>query len=460
MKKYTSILIFASVLSTGAMAQKQTPPEGSAPKDFKLSEKKTQSYSNGLKTTFVTYGSIPKVSVSLIIKTGNIHEEKNQTWLADLTGKMLKEGTSSMDFKLLSKKAASMGGSINVSVGVEQVTIGGSVLSEFAAEFISMISDMAMNPAFPASELERIKTDMKRDLAVQKGVPQNIAEEKFFQAMYKDHPYGRYYPTEAMISSYTLPMVKSFYDKNFGAKRSVVYVVGNFDETSVKTAIEKGLGKWKAGPGLIYIPANLVAKRDTAIIDRKGAPQTTLMIGLPVLTPKDKDYVAQVITNSLLGGSFGSRITSNIRENKGYTYSPYSYVQNRHGGSVWVETADVTSEHTIASLNEIEKEIKRLQTELPSKNELEGIQRYEAGIFVLRNTSPDGIINQLNFLDQNGLPDSYLNNYVQNMYKVTPEKVSQLAKDKFKYENMTIVMVGDKGQIQHQAGKTTEKKAF
>src|SRR5918993_4854066 len=122
MKKLTSILIFASVMSTGLMAQKQTPPEGSAPKDFKLSEKKTQTYPNGLKTTFVTYGSIPKVSVNLIIKTGNIHEEKNQTWLADLTGKMLKEGTSSMDFKLISKKAAQMGGSINVGVGVEQVT--------------------------------------------------------------------------------------------------------------------------------------------------------------------------------------------------------------------------------------------------------------------------------------------------------------------------------------------------
>ncbi|HSB92211.1 MAG TPA: pitrilysin family protein [Flavitalea sp.] len=460
MKKLTTILIIASVFSTAAFAQKQTPPEGSTPKDFKLSEKKAQSYPNGLKTVFVTYGSIPKVSVSLIIKTGNIHEGKNQTWLADLTGKMLKEGTSSMDFKLISKKAASMGGSINVSVGVEQVNIGGSVLSEFAAEFITMVSELAMNPAFPASELERIKTDMKRDLSVQKGVPQNIAEEKFFQTMYKDHPYGRYYPTEAMITSYTLPMVKDFYNKNFGAKRSVVYVVGNFDEAAVKSAIDKGLGKWKAGPAPVYQPATLVAKRDTAIIDRKGAPQTTVMIGLPVLTPKDKDYVAQVITNSLLGGSFGSRITSNIRENKGYTYSPYSYVQNRHGGSIWVEAADVTSEHTIASLNEIEKEIKRLQSEAPSKQELEGIQRYEAGIFVLRNTSPDGIINQLNFLDQNGLPDAFLNNYVQNMYKVTPEKVSQLAKDKFKYENMTVVMVGDKAQIEHQAGKKTEKKAF
>jgi len=379
MKKLTSILIFAAVISTGAMAQKQTPPEGSKPKDFKLSEKKTLSYPNGLKSTFVTYGSIPKVSVSLIIKTGNIHEEKNQTWLADLTGKMLKEGTSSMDFKLLSKKAASIGGSINVSVGVEQVTIGGSVLSEFAADFITMLSDLAMNPAFPASELERIKTDMKRDLAVQKGVPQNIAEEKFFQAMYKDHPYGRYFPTEAMISSYTLPMVKNFYDKNFGAKRSVIYVVGNFDESAVKAAIEKGLAKWKPGPGLVYPPVNLVAKKDTAIIDRKGAPQTTLMIGLPVLTPKDKDYVAQVITNSLLGGSFGSRITSNIRENKGYTYSPYSYVQNRHGGSIWVETADVTSEHTIASLNEIKKEIKRLQQSSHRKMSWKGFNDTKQG---------------------------------------------------------------------------------
>ena len=184
------------------------------------------------------------------------------------------------------------------------------------------------------------------------------------------------------------------------------------------------------------------------------------MIGLPVLTPRDNDYVAQVITNSLLGGSFGSRITSNIRENKGYTYSPRSTVQNRQGSSIWYESADVTSEHTIASLNEIEKEIKRLQSETPSKDELEGIQRYEAGIFVLRNTSPDGIIGQLNFLDQNGLPDSFLSNYVQNMYKVTPEKVSQVMRDKFRYEKMSIVMVGDKDQINHQAGKTTDKKAF
>jgi zinc protease len=186
------------------------------------------------------------------------------------------------------------------------------------------------------------------------------------------------------------------------------------------------------------------------MIDRKNAPQTTVIIGTPTLTPKNKDAVALQVTNSLLGGSFGSRITSNIRENKGYTYSPFSTIQNRKGVSVWYEQADVTSEHTGESLHEIAKEIKKLQTEAPSKDELEGIQKYMAGTFVLQNSSSTGIINQLNFLDLHELDDSYLTDRVKNIYAVTPEKVSQMTKDYFKYENMTLVLVGDKKLLDKQ----------
>lgn len=176
-------------------------------------------------------------------------------------------------------------------------------------------------------------------------------------------------------------------------------------------------------------------------------------MGLPVLPPSNKDYIPQVVTNSLLGGSFGSRITTNIRENKGYTYSPYSTVNNRKGGSVWFEQADITSEHTIDAVNEIEREISQLQSEAPSKEELAGIQKYEAGIFVLRNSSPGGIINQLNFMDLHGLNDNYLSNYVKNVYKVTPEMVSQFAKTYLPYGKMLKVMVGDKATIEQQVAK-------
>ena len=117
---------------------------------------------------------------------------------------------------------------------------------------------------------------------------------------------------------------------------------------------------------------------------------------------------------------------------------------------MWYEQADVTSEHTGASLQEISKEIKRLQTEAPSKEELEGIQKYMSGIFVLQNSNPGGIIGQLNFIDLHGLDDSYLSDRVKNIYAVTPDKVSQMTRDNFKYEDMTLVLVGDKKLLQKQ----------
>jgi len=461
MKKIFCLTTIASLIAFASIAQKETPPEGGVAKDFKLSAKQIQKYDNGLHSTLVHYGTVPKVTISLIIKTGNVHETTDQIWLADLTGRLLREGTAKMNFADLSKKVAMMGGSLNITVGLAQTTISGAVLSEYAPAFIQLISDLVANPAFPASEVERLKSDLKRRLAVQKSVPQSLAQEKFFQAVYGDQRYGKTFPTDQMISGYTAESVKEFYNQNFGAKRSVLYVVGSFDEAAVKKAITSSLTKWKAGPDVYYPEIKAVPVNDTMVIDRKGAPQTTVMLGLPVLTPDNKDYIPMVVTNSLLGGSFGSRITSNIREDKGYTYSPFSTLNNRKGSSIWYEQADVTSEHTVESLLEIEKEIKKLGAIPPSKEELKGIQNYEAGIFVLQNSSPNGIIGQLNFLDLYGLPDSYLDNYVKNIHAVTPDKVTETANAYIQYDKMAKVMVGDKEQIEKQVKTQKEKqKAF
>lgn len=447
----TNICFLASLfILQPSLAQKEAPPEGGTPKDFRLPAKKETKLPNGLKSTLVQYGDVPKVDVSLIIKTGNVHESANEVWLADLTGKLMNQGTKSMDFTTLSQKVAAMGGQLNISVGQDQTTISGSILSEHGPEFIKVVSDLAMNPAFPEKELSRLKDDLKRQLTVQKAVPQMQANEKLMAAVFKNSPYSRYFPTQEMLDSYNLQMVKDFYNKNFGAKRSVLYVVGRFDEKAVNAAINSAFGKWKSGPEVSY-PANVVAAApDTIILDRKSAPQTTVILGVPVVGPNNSDYITEIVANSLLGGSFGSRITSNIRENKGYTYSPFAGVLNRKGGSVWSEEADITSEHTIDAVKEIEKEIKRLQNEAPSAAELKGIQNYEAGIFVLRNSSPGGIIGQLNQLDLYGLPDSFLTNMVKNIHAVTPADVSSFTKKYLPYNKMTLVMVGDKDSIEKQ----------
>lgn len=448
--KFLGCLVIICLSCIAVLAQKETPPEGGTPRDFQLPAKKSSKLNNGLTTTLVQYGAIPKVNINVIIKTGNIHEGPNEVWLADLTGNLMREGTTSMDFPTIAKKVAAMGGNVNVSTGPNQMTISGSVLSEFAPELVKILGDIVMNPAFPADEVDRLKNDLKRQLNVQKGVPQNQATAEFRKVIYKDHAYGRYFPTEEMLDSYTLEKAKEFYDKNIGAKRTVVYAVGKFDEAAVKKAVEDAFGKWKEGPEVNFPVATPVKSGEVKVIDRKDAPQTTVMLGLPTIDPSKSDYLSLQVTNSLLGGSFGSRITSNIREDKGYTYSPFSTINTGYRVAIWYEQADVTSEQTGASLQEISKEIKRLQAEPPSAEELKGIQNYEAGIFVLQNSTPGGIISQLNFLDFHGLPDSYLTDRVKNIYNVTPEKVQQVAKEYFKYEDMTLVLVGDKKQLEKQ----------
>jgi predicted Zn-dependent peptidase len=461
MKKIIFQITLLVILVYGgfANAQKEKPPFGGTPEDFKLPAKKEISLPNGMHSTLVKYGTLPKVNISLIIKTGNIHEAANQVWLADLLARMMNQGTPSMNASALAKKVAGMGGEISINAGSDEFTISASALSEYAPQLIKIIADIVTNPALPASEIERLKNDLKRQLTVSKSVPQSIAQEKFFSSVYGDHPYGRVYPTMEMLNSYTVDDVKNFFDKNIGAKRSVLYVVGNYDEAEVNKAINESFKNWKSGPDVNYPAAHPVATGAANIVDRKGAPQTTVMMGLPILSPKDKDYVAMDITNSLLGGSFASRITSNIRESKGYTYSPFSTIDDHPSTpSLWYEEADITSEHTIDAINEIKSEITKLQNAPPLQDELLGIQRYAAGIFVLQNSSPGGIIGQLNFIDLYGLSDNYLTNHVKDIYAVTPQQVSQLTKKYITPDKMTIVLVGDEASIKEQQAQ--KPKAF
>jgi len=453
MKKLSvfSLYIIASTfITTICFGQKQAPPEGSAPKDFVIPGKKESALPNGMRTTLVQYGDIPKVYVSLIIKTGNVHEKSNQIWLADLLGKLMNEGTTTLNATALAKKAAGMGGEIGVNVGADQFTVYGSALSEYAPELVRLIADVTLHPALPVSEIDRLKTDMKRNLAVAKRRPASIAQEQFNKELYGNTSYGIMYPTEQMLDDYTIADIKKFYEENLGAKRTVLYVAGKFDEAATAKAAATAFSKWKTGPDISYPPITTSSAAVTKIIDRKNAPQTTIMMGLPVITPKNPDYLPVTVMNSLLGGSFASRITSNIRENKGYTYSPSSSVSIHPTAAVWFENADVTSEHTIDAINEIKKEITHLQTEAPSKDELLGIQRYMAGIFVLQNSSPSGIICQLNFIDLYGLGESYLTNRVKNIYAVTPEQVTDLTKKYLAVDKMTTVMVGDEAAIKAQ----------
>ncbi|MBF9221495.1 M16 family metallopeptidase [Hymenobacter ruricola] len=432
---------------------KQAPPAGGQPRDFALPAKEDFTLDNGLRARLVPFGQVPKVSLMVAVQVGNVHEGPNEVAVADLLGKLMQEGTATMTAAQLAQRVARMGGSLSLSVGLDQTTLYASCLSEYAPELATIMADVVQHPAFPASELARLKADMKRQMTLARAQPGTQARMKFSNAIYGDHPYGRGLPTDAQIDALTLEQVQAFYKAQYGAQRTSVYAAGRFDAPALRQAITAAWSGFPQGPAPKIEIAKPLTRGDLLTQDRPNAPQSTIVVGLPVVDPSHPDYIRMRVMNSLLGGSFGSRITRNIREDKGYTYSPYSSLNTRYRAGTWTETADVTTSETGNSLKEIMNEVERLQKEAPSADELKGIQNYEGGMFVLRNSTPDGIIGQLNTLDLHGLPDTYLTEQVKNINAVTPQQVSETARKYIRPEAMTIVVVGDKKVVEPQLKK-------
>lgn len=442
--------LLAAAQTAAPAAQKETPPAGSAPRAFAVPKKETFTLKNGMKVTLVPYGSVPKVTVTAVVRAGNLNEAEQQTWLANVAGTMLKEGTATRTGAQIAEEAARMGGQVSVGVGNDTTSATADVLSEFGPQAVALLADVLQRPSFPASELARIKADRVRQLTIARTQPGSLANERFRRLLYPNHPYGRVFPSEAMIAGFTIDDVKKFYTDNYGAARTNLYIVGQFDAAAMRKAVTSAFEGWARGSAPVINIPKPVAARALHLINRPNAPQSTLYVGIPAVDPSSPDYVPFVVMNALLGGSFGSRITSNIREAKGYTYSPQSLLSTRYRDAYWVEIADVTTAVTGPSLKEIFFEIDRLQKEPPTAAELQGIKNYLAGIFVIQNSSRAGIIGQLAFLDLHGLGDDYLNTYVQKVLAVTPADVQRAAQRHLQSDKMAIVVVGDKAKIADQ----------
>lgn len=441
------------LVDTAPAAPRESPPAGGTPRDFALPAKEEFTLPNGLKAKLVPYGQVPKTTMLVAVQAGNVHEAATEVGVADLLGKLMNEGTATLTGAQFADKVARMGGWLNISVGQDQTQIYASCLSEFAPELAALLAEVVQRPALPESELPRIKADFKRQMNLARAQPGTQARQKFSQALYGSHPYGRPIPTDAEIDALTMAQVKAFYQTQYGAQRTSVYVAGKFDNGAVREAITRAWTTMPQGPAPRIEVAKSQTRPDVTTLDRPGAPQSTIVIGLPVVDPSHPDYMRVRVMNSLLGGSFGSRITRNIREDKGYTYSPYSYLETHYRTGNWSQNADVTTQETGNSLKEIVYEIEQLQKTPPSAEELKGIQNYESGLFVLRNSTPAGIIGQLNTLDLHGLPDSYLTEQVKNINAVTPQQVSETARKYVRPEAMTIVVVGDRKIIDPQIKK-------
>lgn len=426
------------------------PPAVGRPPALVLPPIERRRLDNGLRIAMVQTGAVPKASVRLVLDVGDVDEAADEVWLSRLAVEFLNEGTVARPGDKFAEAIAGLGGDLAAESDDDTTTLRARVLSEHTPALVRLIAELARTPRFPADELPRLQADLLRRVDLARAQPQMLALARFRSALYGEHPYGRVFPADGAIEGFTTERARAFFETRVGAARAALYVIGRFDPTAVTAAIEESFGDWIAGEPVRARPPSPRSERAVHLVDRPGAQQTTLYVGLPVPNPIDADWVPLSVANALLAGAFSSRITMNLREDKGYTYSPRGVISLRRRDAFWIELADVTTAHTGDSLHEIFTELDRLRAEPPPPSELEDSLRYVAGGFLMRYASASTLGDQLAFLDLHGLDDAYGARFVERAYELTPRQVSDAARAHLRQDDMTIVAVGDAATIREQ----------
>lgn len=452
-----ALSLVAAPLPAAAQDFPSTMPSFGNPKPFTVPASETFRLPNGMQVTLIPYGITPTAVVSLRVYAGGLNQGEN-VWLPTLTAQMLREGAGGRTGAEIAEAAASMGGNLSVGAGQHETVATLNVLSEFTPDAVRLISDVVRRPDFPASELERVRESLLRNLAVAKSQPQPAADVALASAYYGTHPYGRLFPTEAQLKGYTLDNIRRFHAENYGAQRARLYVAGRFDAAAVRAAIEQAYSDWAAGPERLRLPPQPKTGPQVVLVDRPGAPQSTIRVAFPAPVAGSAGDIPLRVSNSLLGGAFSSRITKNIREAKGYTYSPFSNTTFNAGQAIWTFNADVTTDVTGPALKEVFHEIRRTGNQPIPEDEAAGMRQYMAGIFILQNASPGGLINQVATRDFHGLPTNWLDTYVQNVMGVQAATMQQSVAQALPLDRMTLVVVGDLAKVTPQLKALPELK--
>jgi zinc protease len=316
-----------------------------------------------------------------------------------------------------------------------------------------VLADVAQNATFPVDEVELAKRNAADHLQQQETDPSFLAERALARVLFAQHPYAVTSLTQDSISKTTPQELRGEYARRFRPDQAILVVVGDFDVAKMAASAESLLGKWGA-PSTPAVPAvekpSFVPPHAVFFVDRPDSVQTTIAVGSIGPTESSPEYAATQVANALYGGMFGSRLTLNIREDKGYTYSPGSFLVSRRTAGVFQTWAAVRNEVTGATVNEIDYELNRMATTSPSDEELLHAQRYLVGNQAIELQSQDSVGRSLARLWVLGLPPEELGRESERISKLTINDVNAAASQYFPAARQAIIAVGVEKIIKDQ----------
>jgi len=418
--------------------------------------------SNGLEVVLAEAHSIPKFHGELFFRSGNAAAMHRAPGLAEMTAIVARTGTAKRVSRQIEEDLRRIGADLSSNAGADTSAILFSGLSEFAEPLLGLVNELAREAAFPQAEFERERRQKLEEVKMQRTEPDFLASERLRRVLFGAHPYAQVAPSEAQVAAYKREDLLAVYREFYTPENGLLLLVGDFDSNEILKTAETVFGKWSGKkPETPAAPAPATPRgRRVYLVHVPGAVQTQILAGCHAITRKHPDWMKLGLTNSLYGGAFNSRLVMNVREDKGYTYSPRSSVNALRQHGTFSVSAAVRNEVVAASLTEIFYEMDKLRSLPVPEAELADAQNYLSGVFSIGLATQDGLLSQLSVVALNELSDDYLETYRQRVRALTPQDLLATARKYLDSANMQIVAVGDRAQIETQAALFGELEIY
>jgi zinc protease len=375
---------------------------------------------------------------------------------------VVRTGTTKRASRQIEEDLRRIGADLATSAGSDTSAISFAGLSEFAEPLLGMVDELAREAAFPEAEFERERRQKLEEVKLERTQPGFLAGERLRKVLFGAHPYAQVSPSEEQVAAYKRDDLVGVYRDFYTPENGLLLLVGDFPPDAMLNSVEKVFGAWQGKrpeTKTSAAPGNPRGRR-VHLAHLPGAVQTQILAGCHAITRKHPDWVKLGLTNSLYGGAFNSRLVMNIREDKGYTYSPRSSVNALRQYGYFSVSAAVRNDVVAASLTEIFYEMDKLRSVPVPDAELADAQNYLSGIFSMGLATQDGLLSQIAVVALNELPDDYLETYRHKVRALTPVDLIETARKYLDSANMQIVVVGDRAQIESQVALFGELEIF
>ena len=407
--------------------------------------------SNGTPVFFVAKHQVPLVQINVLIKAGSVLDPAGKSGLATMTADMLEEGAGKRNALELADAIDFLGADISTSATYHATGIMLHTPLSKLDSALALLSDIVLRPTFPQEELDRLRNERLTTLLQWRDEPRAIASVMFDRALYgPSTPYGT--PTlgnESSLKLFTVKDLKEFHAAYYHARNASIVVVGDITPEVIAEKLEGAFGAWK-GDAVPAPPEPTMRQMQLTmvyLVDKPDAPQSEIRIGRIGAARSTKDFYALQVMNTILGGSFTSRLNQNLREEHGYTYGAGSGFAFRTWPGPFVARSAVQTAVTDKALAEFMKELTNIRTPVPNA-ELSRAENYITLGYPENFETVRQVSYQLNEMAQYDLPEDYFNTYTDHIREITQKDVQRVAEKYVDPSAMAVVVVGDRKTIE------------